>query len=52
MPAEAAPDCGVYYCIVCGPVLLLMGGRRGTVAHQDIPHPDEVMFTDEESNPQ
>lgn len=52
MPAEAAPDCGVYYCIVCGPILRMTGRKRDVVAYQDIPHPDEVLWTDEEGNPQ
>lgn len=52
MSAEADQECTVYYCVVCGPILRLPGKRRDIVAHQDVPHPDEVLWTDEEGNPQ
>lgn len=52
MSAEVDREADVYYCIVCGPILRLTGKRKDVVAHQDIPHPEEVFWTDEEEKPQ
>lgn len=38
-----------YYCVVCG--RLLLADDRGVIVHDDVPHPTDMTF-DEEENPQ
>lgn len=53
MTAQAAPECSVYYCLVCGPCLQEIietdCGPRTITVHDNIPHPDEMTFDEEES---
>ncbi len=51
MTAEAAPECQVYYCLVCGPCLQETIGDRTITVHESIPHPPELTF-DEDERPQ
>jgi len=44
--AQAAPNCLVYWCIVCGPCLRELfdtpQGQRSVTVHLNIKHPDDM----------
>jgi hypothetical protein len=42
-------DCYGYWCVVCG--RFLPADEGGVIVHDDVPHPDNMMF-DEDDNPQ
>lgn len=41
----------VHYCVVCGPCLRLLDDECDTTVHNNVPHPYDMTF-DEEENPQ
>lgn len=55
LPAPSKPSCGRrtmdegYYCVVCG--RFLPADDEGVIVHDDVPHPPEMTF-DEEEKPQ
>lgn len=51
MTAELAQNTTTYHCIVCGPCLRELCEDGSVTIHQDIPHPDNLEYDDEE-NPQ
>lgn len=47
-PEPMPEDEDGYYCVVCARLLLAV---NGVIVHDDIPHPPDMTF-DEEDNPQ
>lgn len=49
--AEPLPEDRVYWCVVCGPIIMEPLGDAYVIVHRDIPHA-ETMWFDEEDRPQ
>lgn len=49
MSAQQDAECRVYYCVVCGPCMKLIGENADIIVHQNIPHPEDVpLYSDYE----
>lgn len=49
MPAELAPDTGIYYCAVCGLCMTqIMEDGAEWAAHRDIPHPEYLNYDEQD----
>lgn len=42
-------NCGVYYCLVCGPCIVLLDERGEITVHNQVPHPDEVPMLEDDA---
>ena len=41
-----------YYCITCGPCLKLLETGSAVIIHQEVEHPEDLIFYGYEENPQ
>ncbi len=51
MTAVADTEAGIYYCMVCGPCLRLVGEHGDVTIHAPVEHPEDMTF-DEDERPQ
>ena len=50
MSAVQDAECHVYYCVICGPCMRLLGKYTDVIVHKNIPHPETVPLYDEEED--